>query len=100
MGNKIALSRSSADNWRRHAELYSYVLFLELDKEKQNVTYRDNSDAASWICINWKKKYYYIQENDNDYSFGFCIGNDDSEGLDEMRQYVEGVIEKKNLQKV
>jgi len=98
-GNKIALSRSAADNWRRHAELYSYVLFLELDKEKQGVTYRDNSDEASWVCINWKKKYYYIQENDNDYSFGFCDGNDDSEGLSEMRQYVETIIEQKNLQK-
>lgn len=98
-GNKIALSRSSADNWRRHAELYSYALYLELVKEEQSVTYRDNSDDVSWICINWKKKYYYIQENDNDYSFGFCDGNDDSEGLNEMQQYVERIIEKRHLQK-
>lgn len=98
-GNKIALSRSLADNWRRHAELYSYALYLELTKEKQSVTYRDNSDDASWICINWKNKYYYIQENDNDYSFGFCDGNNDSEGLNEMQQYVERIIEKRHLQK-
>lgn len=98
-GNKIALSRSSADNWRRHADLYSFVLFLELEKENKSVNYRDSSDDVPWIHIRWKGKSYYIQEEDNGYSFGLCEGNDDSEGLAEMRQHIEEIIDQKNLQK-
>jgi len=98
-GNKIALSRSSADNWRRHAELYSFVLFLELKKIHKDVYYNDSSDDVPWIYINWKDKYYYIQEEDSSYSFGFCTGNNDSNGLSEMQQYVKGIIGQKNLQK-
>ena len=98
-GNKIALSRSAADNWRLHAELYSYVLYLELKKENENIYYNDRSDEESWICIKWKGKYYYVREDEKDYSFGFCEGNDDSEGLNEMQQYVEEVINKKKLRK-
>lgn len=98
-GNKIALSRSSADNWRRHAELYSFTLFLELKKVHKDVYYNDSSDDVPWIYINWKEKYYYIQEEDTNYSFGFCTGNNDSKGLSEMQQYVKGIIGQKNLQK-
>lgn len=98
-GNKIALSRSGADNWRRHSELYSYVLYLELFKEKQNVTYRDTSDEASWICIKWGNEYYYIVEEENSYKFGFCEGYTDSNGLNAMKQYVENIIIRKNLLK-
>lgn len=97
--NKIYLSKSPADNWRRHAELYSYILYLELNKEKQNVSYFISSDDTPWIHINWKSKSYYIQEEDYNYSFGFCKGNDDNEGLIEMQQYVEKVIGQKNLSK-
>jgi hypothetical protein len=98
-GNKIALSRSNAYYWRRHAELYSYVLYLELKKENKNVYYNDRSDEASWICIKWEGKNYYIREDDNDYYFTFCEGNADSDGLKDMQQYVEEVISKKNLKK-
>lgn len=98
-GSKIALSRSAADNWRRHADLYSYALFLELKKESKNVEYRDSSDDIPWIFINWKGKFYYIQEEDGNYSFGFCKGNNDQIGLKEMQQNIEKIILNKNLQK-
>ncbi|URC14829.1 DUF262 domain-containing protein [Flavobacterium sp. B183] len=97
--NKIALSRSSADNWRRHADLYSYTLFLKLRKELKKVDYRDSSDDVPWILINWKDKYYYIQKEDNGFSFGHCKGNDDQDGLVEMKEYAEKIIVANNLQR-
>ncbi len=99
-GSKMVLSRSSADNWRKHADLYSYTLFLELKKESKNVEYRDSSDDIPWIYINWKGKSYYIQEEDDgNFSFGFCKGNNDQIGLKEMQQNIEKIILKNNLQK-
>ena len=98
-GNKIALSKSSADNWRRHADLYSFVLFMELKYEEEDVYYIVSSDDVPWILFNWKGKKYYIQENDNDYSFRGYDGNDDAEGLNEMKQYVEKLITQMNLHK-
>ncbi|MEO5777372.1 MAG: DUF262 domain-containing protein [Flavobacterium sp.] len=98
--NKIALSRSPADNWRRHANLYSYALFLELKKEYKDVQYHDSSDDIPWIFINWKKKFYYIQEENSGYSYGYYKGNNDSAGLAEMQSFVEGVIAKTSLQKL
>jgi len=99
-GNKIALARSPAPYWRRHADLYSYVLSLELQKEKKNVDYEDSTDyEPPRIKIKWKEKDYYIQETETDYDCGSADGKNDPEGLNEMKQYIENIIKKKNLQK-
>ncbi|MCK6608090.1 MAG: hypothetical protein L6Q46_07280 [Flavobacterium sp.] len=83
-----------------HWNLHSYALFLELKKESKNVEYRDSSDDIPWIYINWKGKSYYIQEEDDgNFSFGFCKGNNDQIGLKEMQQNIEKIILKNNLQK-
>jgi len=97
--NKIALSRSSAAFWRRHAELYSYVLYLKLKKNGQIVCYQDTSDYPSYIQILWKDKWYYIQEENTGYLYGFLYDNTDTVGLEEMKCYVENIIELNNLQK-
>ena len=97
--NKIVLSRSYADYWSRHADLYSYVLFLELKNENNDVSYFDSAYDVPWIKLNWKGKYYRIKEVDNGYSFDFYENNKDSEGLKEMKEYVENVIAGKKLEK-
>lgn len=98
-GNKFVLSKSAADNWRRHADLYSYVLYLKLIDAGNKVYYYISSDDVPWILINWMDKNYYIIESDNGYSFGLCEGNDDTVGLNEMKQYVEGLIVQKGIYK-
>lgn len=97
--NIIALSRSSADNWRRSGELYSYALFLELKKEKLVVNYHDSSEYDAWFSVKWKDEYYYIAEGEKDYVFGFCEGYNNSDELEKMKQYVFSIIEKTNLTK-
>lgn len=99
-GNKIALARSPADNWRRHANLYSYILFLKLKKEKQIVTYYDSSDDVPWLNIRWEEKSFYIQEEEMDYHFGLYKGDNDTIGRDKMKKYVETIITQNNLQKI
>lgn len=50
--NKIALARSGADNWRRHAELYSYTLFRsKLEGKFKRVRYIDSADYDPRVCI-------------------------------------------------
>lgn len=97
--NIIALSRSSADNWRRSGELYSYALFLELKKEKLVVNYHDSSEYDAWFSVKWEDEYYYIAEGEKGYVFGFCEGYNNSDGLEKMKQYVFSIIEKTNLTK-
>ena len=72
------------------------TLKFETDVEDH---YFDRTDDVPWIFINWMKKYYYIQEENNGYSYGYCKGNSDAGGLASMQAYVEGVIAKHNLQK-
>ncbi|WDF69606.1 DUF262 domain-containing protein [Sphingobacterium oryzagri] len=99
LNNKIALARSDADNWRRHADLYSYALFKELQKEKKVVYYNDSSDDVPWINIKWEDEYYYVQEEEVGYSFGFCQGSSDKVGLENVKRYVLEFAISKGLQK-
>lgn len=91
-GNKVKLARSSADNWRRAAELYSYSLFLKLHSHGLSVSYEDSADTIPWIRIIWESKAYYIEEGKGEYTYGFCKGNSDKEGLEQMKKQVEGII--------
>jgi hypothetical protein len=84
----FVLSRSSSDNnWRKHAELYSYVLFLSRLSKLKNDTlspftktwYCDAVNNPCAIVDNWyyKKHNYTIEigHNNDGYSFGFFDRN-------------------------